>query len=78
MNWKKLLYILVIIIVLVIVPITYKFFSTTPISNASISGWFIGNQIWSGNIYITGDVEILGNLTVLPERIRLLILAFLF
>ena len=66
MNWKKLLYILIIIIVLIIVFITYKFLSTTHISNTSISGWFIGNQVWSGNIYITGDVDILGNLTVLP------------
>ena len=66
MNWKKLLYFLVIIIVLIIVFITYKFFSTTRISNTSISGWFVGNQIWSGSVYITGDVDILGNLTVLP------------
>ncbi|KKU72061.1 MAG: hypothetical protein UX98_C0020G0004 [Parcubacteria group bacterium GW2011_GWA2_47_26] len=62
MNWKKLLYFLVIIIVLIIVFITYKFFSTTRISNTSISGWFVGNQIWSGSVYITGDVDILGNL----------------
>jgi len=66
MNLKKLLYILVIIIVLITVFIAYKFFSTTKISNTSISGWFIGSQIWSGSISVTGDVDILGNLTVLP------------
>src|SRR3989338_1917952 len=66
MNWKRLLYILAIIMVLIIVFITYKFLSTTRISNTSISGWFVGNQIWSGSVYITGDVDILGNLTVLP------------
>lgn len=31
-----------------------------------MSGFFIGNQIWSGDIYVTGDIEILGNLTVMP------------
>src|SRR3989338_6630003 len=66
MNLKKILYILVIIIVLITVFIAYKFFSTTKISNTSISGWFIGSQIWSGSISVTGDVDILGNLTVLP------------
>lgn len=48
--------------ILVAVFVVYKYFSTTQKSNTSISGWFIGNQIWSGDIYVTGDVEILGNL----------------
>lgn len=66
MNWKRIFSILVIIIALVLVFIVSKFLSTTQKSDTSISGWFIGNQIWSGSIAVTGDVEILGNLTVLP------------
>ncbi|MBI2589585.1 right-handed parallel beta-helix repeat-containing protein [Candidatus Berkelbacteria bacterium] len=66
MNWKKISYILLIIIVFIIIFTTYKFFSTTQTSNASISGWFIGNQVWSDNIFVTGDIVILGDLTVLP------------
>lgn len=34
-----------------------------------MSGVYLGNQIWSGEITITGDTEILGNLTVLPGTI---------
>ncbi len=63
---KKTFYILGIIVIIAVVFVGYKYFSTTQKSNISISGWFIGNQIWSGDINITGDVEILGNLTVLP------------
>lgn len=66
MNLKKVFYILVITIFIISSFVVYKYFSTTQKSNVSISGWFIGNQIWSGDIYVTGDVEILGNLTVLP------------
>jgi parallel beta-helix repeat protein len=66
MNWKKIVYILAVIIVLSISFIAYKYFSTVQKSDTSISGWFIGSQIWSGDIYVTGDVIILGNLTVLP------------
>ncbi|MBI2475059.1 right-handed parallel beta-helix repeat-containing protein [Candidatus Uhrbacteria bacterium] len=66
MKIKKAPYIFVITAFLIVVLIVYKFFSTTQKFDTSISGWFIGNQIWSGNIYVTGDVEVLGNLTVLP------------
>src|SRR3989338_5883224 len=66
MDWKKILYISVIIAVTIVGMVVYKYFSTTQKSNTSVSGWFIGNQIWNGDIYVTGDVEILGNLTVLP------------
>ena len=66
MSWKKIFSILGIVIIIVIIFVGYKYFSITRKSNISISGWFIGNQIWSGDIYVTGDVEILGNLTVLP------------
>jgi len=68
MNRKKILYALTAIIIIIFF-IAYKFFSTTQKSNIFISGWFIGNQVWSGDIHITGDVEILGNLTVLPGTI---------
>ncbi len=50
----------------IIVSVVYKFFSTTQTSDTSVSGRFLGNQVWSGNISVTGDVQILGNLTVLP------------
>ncbi|HAU66734.1 TPA: hypothetical protein DCW61_05290 [Candidatus Uhrbacteria bacterium] len=66
MNWKKVLNVLLIVVFLFVVFIVYKFFSTTKISDTFISGWFIGNQIWSGSVSVTGDVDILGNLTVLP------------
>ncbi len=66
MNWKKILCVLAVTIVLVIAVVVYKFFSTAQKSNTNISGWFIGNQVWSGDIDVTGDIIILGNLTVLP------------
>lgn len=65
-SQKKVIHIIVITVAIVGVFVVYKYFSTSQKSDTSISGWFIGNQIWSGDIYITGDVEILGNLTVLP------------
>lgn len=66
MKWKKILYPFATIIVIVVAFVVYLFLSTTQKSDASVSGWFIVNQIWSGKIYVTGDVEIFGNLTVLP------------
>lgn len=65
-SWKKILYISVIVIITVTALVVYKYLSTTQKFNTSVSGRFVGNQIWSGDIYVTGDVEILGNLTVLP------------
>lgn len=44
----------------------YVFFSITVRSDARLSGWYIGNQIWSDSIEVTGDIMILGNLTVMP------------
>lgn len=49
--------------------ILIKYFSTEKISNAKRSGVYIGSQVWSGEIAITGDTEILGNLTILPGTI---------
>lgn len=66
MNIKKILFIVGAIIGVVIVCIVYVFFSTTQKSNTRVSGWYIGNQIWSGSMYVTGDVEIFGGLTVMP------------
>ena len=67
---KEKIFISIGIILFVIVGfITIKFFSTTKSANVKISGRYFGNQIWSDEITITGDTEILGNLTVLPETI---------
>ncbi|MBI5370165.1 right-handed parallel beta-helix repeat-containing protein [Candidatus Uhrbacteria bacterium] len=63
---RKFLSLFVVIVVLFIFWVVYALYSTTEKSNTSLSGWFIGNQIWSGHIFVTGDVEILGRLTVLP------------
>ncbi|MBI2577585.1 MAG: right-handed parallel beta-helix repeat-containing protein [Candidatus Wildermuthbacteria bacterium] len=49
--------------------LSIKFFSTTKTENAEISGMYLGNQIWSGEIIITGDAEIFGKLTVLPGTV---------
>ena len=67
---KEKIFISIGIILFVIVGfITIKFFSTTKSANAKISGRYFGNQIWGGEIIITGDTEILGNLTVLPGSV---------
>ena len=67
---KEKIFISVGIILFVIIGfITLKFFSTTKSTNVKISGRYFGNQIWSDEITITGDTEILGNLTVLPGTI---------
>lgn len=58
-----------IILFVIIGFIAIKLFSTTKNANAKISGRYFGNQIWSGEITITGDTEILGDLTVLPGTI---------
>ncbi len=54
---------------MVVAFIIFKFFSITRTINAKISGVLLGNHIWSGKITITGDTEIIGNLTVLPGTI---------
>ena len=58
-----------IILFVIVGFITIKFFSTTKSANVKISGRYFGNQIWNDEITITGDTEILGNLTVLPGTI---------
>lgn len=69
MSKKRIVIIIFILLSITIAFIIFKFFSTTEIVNARISGVYFGNQIWSGKITITGDTEILGNLTVLPGTI---------
>lgn len=49
--------------------LAFKFFSTEKISDTKRSGMYIGNQVWSGEIIITGDTGIIGNLTVLPGTV---------
>jgi len=49
--------------------VVIKFFSTAKTTNAKISGIYLGNQVWSEGITITGDTVILGNLTVLPGTV---------
>lgn len=45
------------------------YFSTSQVSNKEVSGTDFGNQIWSGEITVTGDVIILHNLEILPGAI---------
>ncbi len=66
---KRFLVYLVAVVALVLAGFVFKFFSTSEIKNVSRSGFYIGNQVWSENIKITGDTTILGNLTVLPGTI---------
>ncbi len=66
MSWKKIVYVIVALGVIFGIFVVYQYFSTVQKFNTSISGWFIGNEVWSGDIRVTGDIIILGNLTVLP------------
>ncbi len=66
---KRFLTYLAVIFVLALAGFAFKFFSTSEIKNVSRSGFYIGNQVWSENIRITGDTTILGNLTVRPGAI---------
>lgn len=63
---KKIAIVVGIVLLIAVGFIIIKFFSTTKTANAKISGVYFGNQIWSGEITITGDTDIEGNLTVLP------------
>lgn len=66
MRRNKLIILIIAIIAIIGGFAAYKYFSTTQKSNVSLSGLYIGNQIWSGEIYVKGDIEILGDLTVAP------------
>ena len=66
MDKKKVVIIFCLVLFAFLGLLAFKFFSTEKVLNAKRSGMYFGNQIWSGAIIITGDTEILGNLTVLP------------
>ncbi|MDO8660376.1 MAG: right-handed parallel beta-helix repeat-containing protein [Candidatus Woesearchaeota archaeon] len=69
MNWKALLIVGGIIFLIVAGFITARFLFPAKITNSSRSGIYLGNQIWNGDILITGDTTIIGSLTVLPGTI---------
>ncbi len=69
MSKKKIIILLFLSLFAVVGFLAFKFFSTTNSANTKISGRYLGNQVWSGEITITGDTEILGNLTVLPGTV---------
>lgn len=69
MSKKKIVILFFFVLFLVAGFLAFKFFSTEKISNTKRSGVYIGNQVWSGGITITGDTEILGNLTVMPGTV---------
>ena len=69
MSKKKIAILFFLILFLAAGFLVFKFFSVEKISNAKISGTYFGNQTWSGEIIITGDTIVLGNLTVLPNTI---------
>jgi len=66
---KKTVLVLLILLLTAVGFIIIKFSSTTKFANTKVGGRYFGNQIWSGEITVTGDTEILGNLTVLPGSV---------
>lgn len=69
MSKKKIVVVFLAALLFASGSLAFKFFSTEKISNTKRSGTYIGNQVWSGEITITGDTEIIGNLTVLPGTV---------
>lgn len=61
---KKISVAIISIAIVITFSLIWKFFSTSEVSNTRVSGMYLGNQMWGGNILVTGDVEIFGNLTV--------------
>ena len=66
MHIKKILTVCGIIIIIAIGFLVIKFYSTSEKLNTKLSGSFLGNQVWSGVITLTGDTNIIGNLTITP------------
>lgn len=66
MPIKKVLLVCGIVIVIIFGFVMIKFFSTSEKSDIKLSGIYLGNQIWSGVITLTGDTNIFGNLTIVP------------
>lgn len=69
MNKKKVVVIVCFIFFAILGLLTFKLFSSTEVSNTTRSGTYFGNQVWSGEITITGDTNIIGDLTILPDAI---------
>lgn len=69
MSKNKIIILISIILFVTVGLIIIKFLSTTHRTNAQISGVYYGNQVWSGEVTITGDTDIIGNLTVLPGTV---------
>ncbi len=69
MDKKKIRIIICFILFTTLGLLAVKFLSTEKVSNTKISGIYFSNQVWSGEIVITGDTVILGNLTVLPGAV---------
>ncbi len=69
MSKKRVALVICILLLITVGFIIIKIFSTTKTSGAKISGVYFGNQIWSDEITITGDTEIIGDLTVLPGTV---------
>ncbi len=66
---KEILLIVLLILIILGTFITIRSLSSKEIANATRSGIYLQNQIWSDNITITGDTKIFGDLTILPGTI---------
>ncbi len=68
-NPKKSLSIVGIVLAVILVVGVWMYFSPRVIADARVSGWYFGHQKWSGEILVTGDVMIFGDLAVAPGTI---------
>lgn len=66
MSIKKIIIVISVIIAIIIGFLAVKYFSSSDKSNIKLSGLYLGNQVWSGTITLTGDTTVLGNVTVQP------------
>ncbi len=68
---KWVLMLLIVVLVIVLIAVSFFIYSSIPqqIHDKNISGVFMKNQVWSGEILITGDVFVLRDLTILPGTI---------
>ncbi len=68
MNWKSVVWIFAGVLIWVLV-VGLRFVVPAEVSNTTRSGTYVGSQVWSGQILVTGDTLILGKLIVLPGTI---------
>lgn len=66
---KKIVLVVIFFILFGIGVIIFLFERTVSRVNANITGFYVGSQKWSGQMIVTGDVHILGNLIVEPGTI---------